>query len=267
MLEGTPIAEMRVSGNSFRKLASRRLNRAVAELAASQHGAVKRSQLNAVGLEDWQIEYRLSTSRLHPLHRGVYAVPRRACDQRGIKTHAHCLDARDVTTLDGIPVTSAMRTLVDIAPTVDVQGLARALRRADEQELLDTRPLDRLLGTSPRGARTLRSLLRDYADGPRQKSELERLLRKVCKAHDLPLPHCNVLLHGYELDFLWPDHRLIAEADSWLFHGTRYAFNRDRRRDATLATLHYRTVRFTDLQLVHEPRWVAETLEKLLSAR
>src|SRR4051812_21441306 len=193
------------------------------------------------------------------------ASRRRAGDHPGIKVHhSQFLDPPDVTALHGIPVTSAMRPLVDLPPLLNVPGLARALRRADEDDRLDMTPLDRLLAQRPRGATTLRALLGDFADGPRQKSELERLLRKICKANKLPLPHCNVLLHGYEIDFLWPDHKLVAEADSWLYHGNRYAFNRDRKRDATLTTLHYRTVRFTDLQLVHEPRWVAQTLAKLL---
>jgi very-short-patch-repair endonuclease len=128
-------------------------------------------------------------------------------------------------------------------------------------------PLDRLLAASPRGAAKLRALLRSYADGPRQKSDLERMLRRICTANGLPLPKCNSLLHGHEADFHWPDHKLIVEVDSWLYHRTRHAFNRDRRRDVELlADRRYRTARFTDLQLVHEPRWVAQTLAKLLSA-
>jgi very-short-patch-repair endonuclease len=288
------------------------LNRAIAELAVGQHAIVEREQLRDLGVEDWVIEYRLSTGRLHAKHRGVYAVGhplvtrkgvymaavltagpgavvshRSAADlwglrpdnrpvvdivptrqrrsRKGIVMHdPHRFHADDTTTFDGIPVTSPMRTLVDLAPKVDVQGLARALRRADDNDLLDMRPLARLLAASPRGARALRALLRDYAEGPRQKSDLERLLRRICRANQLPLPQCNVLLHGHEVDFLWPDHKLIGEADSWLYHGNRHAFNRDRRRDADLATLHYRTVRFTDLQLEHEPDWVARTLAKLL---
>lgn len=289
------------------------MNRQIAELAAQQHGRVARRQLQALGVEDWVVEYRLATARLHAVHQGVYAVghtvttregiymaavlaagpgavlshrsaaglwglrpdnrqatevtsTRRAGPQPGIVVHtSRCLDPRDVTTIDGIPVTSAMRALVDVAPLLDIQGLARALRRADDADLLDMGPLDRLLAASPRGAAKLRALLRSYADGPQQKSDLERLLHRICRANRLPLPTCNELLNGHEVDFRWPDHTLIVEVDSWLYHGTRHAFNRDRRRDVDLlADFGYRTARFTDLQLVHEPKWVAWSLAKLL---
>ena len=129
-------------------------------------------------------------------------------------------------------------------------------------------PLNRLLASRPRGAATLRALLRDYAEGPRQRSELERMLLGICRVHHLPRPQCNVLLDGHELDFLWPDHKLIAEVDSWLYHRSRHAFGRDRRRDVDLlAGDGYRTARFTDLQLLHESQWVARSLAKLLAVR
>jgi hypothetical protein len=47
---------------------------AVAGLAARQHGVVGRGQLLAAGLSNDAIDRRIRLSRLHPLHRGVYAV-------------------------------------------------------------------------------------------------------------------------------------------------------------------------------------------------
>jgi Transcriptional regulator, AbiEi antitoxin/Protein of unknown function (DUF559)/AbiEi antitoxin C-terminal domain len=45
-------------------------------LAKSQHGVVTRGQLLALGMGARSIEHRLSSGRLHPLMRGVYAVGR-----------------------------------------------------------------------------------------------------------------------------------------------------------------------------------------------
>jgi hypothetical protein len=50
---------------------------AISALANRQHGVVSRSQLAELGLTRRAIEHRLETGRLHPLHRGVYAVGHR----------------------------------------------------------------------------------------------------------------------------------------------------------------------------------------------
>ena len=56
----------------------------IARLAGRQHGVVSRSQLVGLGLARGAIARRLEHGRLHPLHRGVYAVGHRVLSQRGI---------------------------------------------------------------------------------------------------------------------------------------------------------------------------------------
>jgi very-short-patch-repair endonuclease len=46
----------------------------VARVATAQHGVVRRRQLEALGVLRGAIAHRLSTGRLHRVHRGVYAV-------------------------------------------------------------------------------------------------------------------------------------------------------------------------------------------------
>jgi uncharacterized protein DUF559/putative AbiEi antitoxin of type IV toxin-antitoxin system len=58
-------------------------DREIALLAARQHGVVTRQQLVEVGLRPSAIEHRLRAMRLHPLHRGVYAVGRKDVSQLG----------------------------------------------------------------------------------------------------------------------------------------------------------------------------------------
>ena len=55
----------------------------VADLAERQHGVVARQQLLALGLSEGAIEHRLACGRLHPVHRGVYAVGHRVLSQEG----------------------------------------------------------------------------------------------------------------------------------------------------------------------------------------
>ncbi len=61
--------------------------------------------------------------------------------------------------------------------------------------------------------------------------------------------------------------RVAVEADSWQWHRGRAAFERDRERDAVLATKGYRTLRFTDRQIENAPDVVARALAAALSAR
>jgi very-short-patch-repair endonuclease/predicted transcriptional regulator of viral defense system len=50
---------------------------AIARLAARQYGVVARTQLLEIGVGSRAIEHRLEKGRLHPVHRGVYAVGHR----------------------------------------------------------------------------------------------------------------------------------------------------------------------------------------------
>jgi hypothetical protein len=58
-------------------------DRAIGAFAGGQHGVVARSQLVALGLGRGAIGHRLEHGRLHPLHRGVYAVGHRAITRHG----------------------------------------------------------------------------------------------------------------------------------------------------------------------------------------
>jgi hypothetical protein len=58
-------------------------DRAIAALAARQHGVVTRAQLRALGLTDDAIDKRLARGRLHLLYRGVYAAGHTVLTARG----------------------------------------------------------------------------------------------------------------------------------------------------------------------------------------
>lgn len=56
---------------------------AIASLAARQHGVLSSQQLTACGLSSSAIADRANASRLHRIHRGVYAVGHAALDNEG----------------------------------------------------------------------------------------------------------------------------------------------------------------------------------------
>ena len=69
----------------------------------------------------------------------------------------------------------------------------------------------------------------------------------------------------HEVDFFWPEHRLIVETDGAATHLTRRAFEDDHRRDAALTILGYRAVRFTRRQVAADSRATIATLVLLLA--
>jgi very-short-patch-repair endonuclease len=81
----------------------------------------------------------------------------------------------------------------------------------------------------------------------------------------LPTPEVNTTIEGKEVDFAWHDQRLIVETDGWSAHGTRGAFERDRRRDAELVAAGWRVLRVSYARLAREPEWVTERLREALA--
>ena len=73
----------RISVDSERKSGNRSLDRAVADLARTQHGVVARNQLVTLGFGESAIEMRLSRGRLHRVHQGIYAVGYALLTQEG----------------------------------------------------------------------------------------------------------------------------------------------------------------------------------------
>jgi very-short-patch-repair endonuclease len=112
-----------------------------------------------------------------------------------------------------------------------------------------------------RGAAALAAALREHRPGTTPtKSTLEELMLAICDAHHLERPLVNTWVAGLEVDFHWPDRRLVVEADSYRYHRTRTAFDRDRERDAILARAGYRTLRFSDRQIADRPSEVVAAL-------
>ena len=174
----------------------------------------------------------------------------------------------DVTVIDGIPVTTPARTLLDCAAIVP-DGLATMLNRAERLELFDLRAITAAIERAPRqrGARRLLAAVAEVHPESRwTRSELEDAMFALCRRHDLPVPRPNATAEGLEVDFLWEAHRLAGEADGWETHRTRRAFQDDRRRDRALQLAGYRVLRFTFADVEHRPEAVAADLRRALAA-
>lgn len=264
----------------------------VAALASEQHGVVSHAQLIAAGADrDW-IKRQVRRGRLIPLYRGVYAVGHLAltwysrlmaavlaCGPSAVLSHRTAAMLWGLLQIDedepihltvthghrrpkpgldlhhapmthtersrrsDLPLAAPLRTLRDLARTGDPH-LARAAEQAELSRLANREAMAR----TPR----LRQAIGDQAPTP-TRSQAERRLLKLILDAQLPRPETNVRVNGHLVDALWRPHRLVAEFDSWEFHRTRQAFERDRRRDADHLAAGYRTFRITWRQLTREP--------------
>ena len=184
---------------------------------------------------------------------------------RGVKGRARpSLPDSDVTVRRGIPVTTPMRTVLDQAATpISDASLERLVNEADTArgvnfDFRGMRHYCDLRGGEP-GVRRLRRLL-DPETFRLSDSELERLFRPLAIAAGLPQPHTKVIVNGYEVDFHWPDLKLVVETDSLRYHRNAIKQSRDLLRDQVHTASGLTTLRFTHWQVAHEPRHVEAIL-------
>jgi hypothetical protein len=180
---------------------------------------------------------------------------------RGIVTHRpRRLDRADVTRCAGIPVTTATRTVWDLAAVLTPRGARETFHRAEKFHLLDRTRLAALLASSPshKGAGVLRELLGGGAIPlDRTRTWLEDLLTLMCDEHGLPMPLVNAPLLDYEVDFLWSDARYVVEADGG-DHLNREQRDKDNEQDATLQRAGYMVRRYGYTAMGRDSAVVAE---------
>jgi hypothetical protein len=299
---------MRIDGSivhAEREEVTPRADIAASRLAARQHGVVSAAELRGCGLVPQAIAYRVSIGRLHPLHRGVYAVGHaavtrdgcylaavKACGEGAVlclwaaavvmdiipwedrhpdvlvlgptvprhpRINGHrssYLPREHVTTVRGIPVTTAERTLLDLAAVLPAPRLQRAVRQAQYLKLTTVCSLVAVLH-GPRPSRGRGKLARIIATGaaPTQSALEDVVLDLLLRggfAH--PLVNEPLFLAGRRIvpDFLWPEQRLIIEADG-PHHDDPFERAADRVRQRILEAHGYRVIRVTWAQVVGQP--------------
>jgi very-short-patch-repair endonuclease/predicted transcriptional regulator of viral defense system len=187
----------------------------------------------------------------------------------GLRLHrVKQLHLADTATRSKLRVTSLARTAIDFAAQASGSELHQAFGEARAKRRLTDRALhaalDRLPANHP-GAAIVRSML--SAGATYDRSEAERVMRNLCRQAQLPEPLVNQMRNGFLVDFLWPGARLILEVDGHGTHGTRRAFENDRRRDQVHAAAGFVVIRVTWEQLQNEPLAVIARIAQALAHR
>jgi very-short-patch-repair endonuclease len=284
-------------------------------LAEHQHGVVASDQLREVGYTPQAIYHRIKTGRLHPLHRGVYAVGRAnvtehgrwmaavlACGEEAVISHSSAaalwrmgserrglvelslpslsrrcrpgleihqrpsLEDRDLTHEYGIPVTTPVQTLIDMALRLDRSGVERMINEADKYNLTHLPQLREALDAraGEPGVAKLRFLL-DRRTFRLTKEELERRFLPLARQAGLPTPLTGRFVNDFEVDFYWPDLGLVVETDGLRSHRTPAEQARDRLRDQAHTAAGLTPLRFTHEQVRYEPEHVLRILAQTAS--
>ena len=183
----------------------------------------------------------------------------------GIRVHRRAiLTPGDLGTRANIPVTSPIRTILDLAVRLSPNQLEATINEADKRDLVDPESLRAALEahTGQPGVGRMRTVL-DRRTFTLTDSELERRFLPIARRAGLTRPKTQQRLSGFRVDFYWPDLGLVVETDGLRYHRTPAEQSRDRLRDQAHAASGLTPLRFTHAQIRYEPGHVEATLAKV----
>jgi very-short-patch-repair endonuclease len=180
----------------------------------------------------------------------------------GVRVHRRpSLHPDSITEYDRIPVTTPVQAIIDLS--------TRHGRRTLEGMISDA---TRLKAFTPP---SLRAALDDHAGEPGvailrgildrrgfrlTRSQLERIFLPLAAEVGLPVPLTKQMVNGFEVDFYWPELRLVVESDGLTYHRTPAEQAQDRLRDQAHTAAGFANLRFTDEQVRYEPAYVRRRL-------
>ncbi len=182
----------------------------------------------------------------------------------------------DATSVNGIPVTSVERTIVDLASVAPRRRVERSLDAALLLPAVSIETISRRLEATARqgrnGTTRLRGLLAErVAERNPIESPLERDFLSLVRERRMPEPVAQypVMVDGHivaRLDFAYPELKLGIELDGYAFHSSREAFERDRHRLTTLGNEGWRILVFTRKQVNDHPVYVEKAVLRAYDA-
>lgn len=199
-----------------------------------------------------------------PFEAAVTVPPGSAHRFVGIRVH-RMGDLRPdmVEHLDGLPLTTIARAVVDVASVFRRTRLDNVIDHVTiTQRCVTIGAIERALRRSNRRGRRNIAVLQALLDlrgdvVPRSRSE--KLADELLAASGLPVPiheypHPGWTLGDAFVDRAWPDAMLIVEIDGRSWHQRERDMQKDRARDRSAGLVGWYTARFTHREVHDEPR-------------
>lgn len=181
----------------------------------------------------------------------------------GARVHeTNDLRSRDRTVLEGIPVSTPARTILDVARYVSPARLGAMLDDAVRRDLTSYLEVQErfaeLAARGRNGMATVREVLSTRPDGATvPDSPLEDDVRTLLRRSAVPEPvlhfrvDCDELT--YVLDLAWPEQMVALECDGFRFHRTPAQLDWDDRRRTALALRGWLVLHATRTSLRTQP--------------
>jgi len=183
-----------------------------------------------------------------------------------------------VTEVDGVPVTTMVRTIVDLGATARLGTVAQVLDAALRARLVTLDGIRDVIDDVARpgrsGVRAARVLVEERDRWVRaSESELEDLFVRIVRNAALPIPSPQVEIRGSgnefiaRVDFFYPGSRVAVELDGFSFHTDPATFSRDRARQNRLVMEGIVLLRYTARDLRGRPERVVAEISQALRRR
>ena len=188
------------------------------------------------------------------------------------------LAAKHVTFRRRIPVTNPLRTMVDLAAVLKPGAVEDALDAGLRwPSLFSVRAVEatlhELAGKGRGGTGVLKTILEERVFGKAvSDSDLEKRMGKLLRRASLPPAVFHYVVNTpagvflAEVDFAYPEVKLVIEVDGFDAHGTPRAMAKDFVRQNGLVPYKWHVLRFTWRQVTEEPEMVAGVIRRTLEA-
>lgn len=211
----------------------------------------------------------LGIELVHPSPLRHVTVARRRTRLARPGTKVHRSDVGETLRVDGIPVTTGVRTVLDLCRSLPLDEAVAAgdsalrKRRVSLPALVDAAALLPPALGRPQVRAVVARL------DPLSGSVLESLCRLVLEDAGLrPFDTQRVIRVGKRriarVDFAWPGERLVVEVDGFAFHADRASYRNDRRRNNELVLAGWRVLRFSWEDVVGSPQVVVDQVRRAL---
>lgn len=193
------------------------------------------------------------------------------------KVHRYDVPPQQTTTIDGIPVTNAHRTLRDVLPTLTPERADRVLDNALLKGLVSIESLRRFVasekGSGHRGLQRMRRMMRERdPDYQPSQSEMNARIRQVLVAAGI-----TDFVEEYDLydldgtwlcrcDFGFPPDWTVAEGQSREFHEGKSDFDRGIQRRSKIGAAGYLLVEVSWSMLIETPEVFVERIRQARAA-